>query len=217
MTSDTPALMELVEAIAVGDDASAARMLAASPPLAKASVTKGATRQAADAHWFVNIMHYVYAGDTALHVAAAGYRRGIMERLIALGADVRAKNRRGAEPLHYAVDGIPDGHTWNPDAQAASVACLLKAGADPDARDLGGVTPLHRAVRNRCAAAVRELLDGGADVSAKNRSGSTPMLLAHLTTGRGGTGSAGAKAQQEKIVRLLERHGGSHSQGRASE
>jgi ankyrin repeat protein len=45
-------------------------------------------------------------GDTALLIAAAAYHIGIVDELIARGADVRAKNRLGAEPLHYAVDGI---------------------------------------------------------------------------------------------------------------
>jgi ankyrin repeat protein len=80
----------------------------------------------------------------------------------------------------------------------------VAAGADPNAVDQGGVTPLHRAVRNRCAAAVRALLDGGADARRKNKRGSTPMQLATQNTGRGGTGSPEAKAQQQEIVRLLK-------------
>src|SRR5206468_5184402 len=115
---------------------------------------------------------------------------------------------RGAEPLHYAVDGAPGSRTWDPDAQAATVACLIEAGADPNALDKNGVTPLHRAVRTRCAAAVKVLLEGGADPRRKNKNGSTPMLLATQNTGRGGSGSPEAKAQQQEIVRLLERHGG---------
>jgi ankyrin repeat protein len=69
------------------------------------------------------------------------------------------------------------------------------------------VTPLHRAVRTRCATAVRALLDCGADARRQNGSGSTPIRLATLHTGRGGSGSAEAKAQQAEIVRLLEQHG----------
>ena len=145
-------------------------------------------------------------GDTALHIAAAADRREIVRKLIVIGADVRAKNRRGAEPLHYAVDGMPGSRAWNPRAQAATVIYLIEAGADPNAIDQSGVTPLHRAVRTRCAAAVRALLEGGADARRKNKSGSTPMLLATQNTGRGGTGSPEAKAQQDKIVRLLEQH-----------
>ena len=62
------------------------------------------------------------------------------------------------------------------------------------------------AVRTRCAAAVKALLEGGADPRRKNNSGSTPMLLATQNTGRGGSGSRGAKAQQELIVQLLREH-----------
>jgi hypothetical protein len=70
------------------------------------------------------------------------------------------------------------------------------------------VTPLHRAVRTRCAAAVRALLDGGADPLRANGNGSTPLKLATQTTGRGGSGSPAAKAQQEQIVQLLQRQDG---------
>jgi len=199
--------MALVRAIVVGDAASAARLLAAAPALASARFERGATRQDAKAHYVDEIAHYVYAGDTALHIAAAAYQREIVQKLIDMGADVRARNRRGAEPLHYAVDGVPGSPTWNPRAQAATVTCLLKAGADPNAIDQSGVAPLHRAVRTRCAAAVKALLDGGADARRKNKRDSTPMRLATRSTGRGGAGSPDSKAQQEEIVRLLEQHG----------
>jgi hypothetical protein len=202
-----PALMRLVRAVVVGDAATAARLLAASPTLASGRVEEGATRRIAKAYYFHEIEHYLYAGDTALHIAAAGYRREIAERLLAMGADVRARNRRGAEPLHYAVDGMPGSRTWNPSAQAATVICLIEAGGDPNAIDQSGVTPLHRAVRTRCATAVMVLLDSGADVRRTNKSGHTPMHLATQNTGRGGTGSPEAKAQQAEIVRLLEQHG----------
>jgi hypothetical protein len=201
--------MALVRAMVLGDATTALRLLATSPALASARVEEGATRQAAMEHYLDEIGHYVYVGDTALHVAAAAYRLEIARKLIVMGADVRARNRRGAEPLYYAVDGVPGSRSWNPSAQAATVACLIEAGADPNAIDKSGVTPLHRAVRTRCAAAVSALLDGGADVGRKNRNGSTPMQLATRNTGRGGTGSPEAKAQQREIVRLLEQHGAS--------
>jgi hypothetical protein len=68
---------------------------------------------------FDAIRHCVYAGDTALAAAAAAaYRTRLVESLLALGADARATKRRGAEPLHYAVDGVPDDAAWNPRAQA---------------------------------------------------------------------------------------------------
>jgi hypothetical protein len=202
--------MALIRAIVADDAAAALRLLAASPVLVRARAVDGATRQAAKEHFLDQIKHYVYEGDTALHLAAAAYRVEIVRTLIAKGADVRAKNRRGAEPLHYAVDGGPGSRSWNPSAQAATVACLIEAGADPNAVDKSGVSPLHRGVRTRCAAAVSALLDGGADVRRKNKSGSTPLQLATWTTGRGGSGSPEAKAQQAEIVRLLKQHGATH-------
>jgi hypothetical protein len=102
---------------------------------------------------------------------------------------------------------VPGSPRWNPRAQAATIACLIEAGADPNAADLGGTTPLHRAVRNRCAAAVAALLDGGADARRKNKRGSTAMQLATRNTGRGGSGTPEAKAQQAEIVRLLAQRG----------
>jgi hypothetical protein len=97
---------------------------------------------------------------------------------------------------------MPGSRRWNPSAQAATIAHLIEAGADPNATDKSGVTPLHRAVRTRCAAAVKALLEAGADPRRKNNSGSTPILLATQNTGRGGSGSPEAKAQQELIVQL---------------
>jgi ankyrin repeat protein len=152
-------------------------------------------------------MHYVYAGDTALHIAAAAYQRGIAEELVSKGADVRARNRRGAEPLHYAADGIPGSDAWDPDAQYAVVEFLIGAGADPNALDKSGVAPLHRAVRTRCTAAVRALLANGADEMKRNKNGSTPLHLAVQNTGRSSAATAIARDEQEKIIRILLAHG----------
>jgi hypothetical protein len=163
------------------------RHLADNPALATASADVGATRQGASAFFFLEIAHYLYAGDTALHMAAAAFRPPVAKLLVAHGADCRARNRRGAEPLHYAADA----------------KYLLSVGADPDTLDKSGVSPLHRAVRTRSLPAVRALLDGGANPRAKNKAGSTPLHLAVQTTGRGGSGSQHARQQQTGIIRLL--------------
>jgi hypothetical protein len=198
---------DFVEAIVSGDDATAIKLLDALPQLTKERAAQGATRQAPKQSFFDQVRHYLYEGDTALHMAAAAFQTRIAEELMARGADVRARNRRGAQPLHYAVDGRPGLTAWDPGAQAKIIIMLIRAGADPNAVDKSGVAPLHRAVRNRCAAAVGALINGGADPMAPNKSGSTPMLLATRNTGRGGSGSAEAKAQQQEILRLLEKHG----------
>ena len=204
---DDAALLALMRAIAAGK-ADASRLLKASPALAAACLTKGATRQSAKPYFLGDIAHYVYAGHTALHVAAAAHRDDIAQQLLALSADVRAKNRRGAEPLLYAAVGSPGSPTWDPHAQAKIIVRLIAAGADPNVEDFSGTRPLHRAVRTRCATAVRALLEGGADPRLKTRRGSTAMRLAVVTSGRPDSGSVEAKVQQEEIMRVLRQHGG---------
>ncbi|MBI5941084.1 MAG: ankyrin repeat domain-containing protein [Caulobacterales bacterium] len=201
---DDDSLRGLMTAIASAEDDTVLGLLTTAPTLARTALNAGATRAAAAGNYLTAISHYVYAGDTALHVAAAAHRPRIVNALISLGADTAARNRRGATPLHYAADGGPGSADWNPAAQAATIAGLIAAGADSNALDMNGVTPLHRAIRTRCAAAVRALLEGGADARRKNGNGSTPMMLATRQTGRGGSGSPEAKAEQAAIIALLE-------------
>ena len=201
--------LEFIGIVVDGDIDEVSRRLAESPSLATTPSDVGATRQEPAAYFFAGIAHYLYAGDTALHMAAAAFRRPVAELLVAHGADCRAKNRRGAEPLHYAADA----NRWDPAAQAETIAYLISIGADPNAVDRSGVAPLHRAVRTRSLAAVRALLDGGANARQPNRSGSTPMHLAVRTTGRGGSGSPRAREQQAGIVRLLLERGAGVQEG----
>ena len=197
-------LRTLIDALGARDRPRWKKVLAATPALAREALELGATREEAVANFLVGIGHYVYAGDTALHIAAAAHDEEALAALLALGAPVSARNRRGAEPLHYAADGNPDSEAWDPSAQATVVAALIKAGAKPDSLDASGVAPLHRAVRTRCTGAVKALLKGGADAALRNQSGSTPLELARLTTGRGGSGTEAAKREQREILALLE-------------
>jgi hypothetical protein len=148
------------------------------------------------------IFHWIYAGDTALHLAAAGYRVEIIRLLLAAGADPNsAMNHRRSGPLHYAADGHVNGPVWNAKRQVETIRCLLEAGAEINAQDKNGATPLHRAVRTRCAAAVRCLLEAGCDCLLRNNSGSAPFHLAVQNTGRGGSGSEDAKVAQGQIIK----------------
>lgn len=198
MAGDESELMTLLRGIVARDSAAVTRSLSVSPGLATLSLI-------GEECFLEDIAHYMYAGDTALHAAAAAHRHALVPELVGMGADVRARNRRGAQPLHYAADGIPGSARWNSAAQRDTIVALLVAGADPNAADKGGVTPLHRAVRNRCASAVRALLEGGADARRPNASGSTQ--LARWTTGRGGSGLPVAQVEREEIERLLIEHG----------
>jgi ankyrin repeat protein len=193
------AFSRLINAVVNGETAEVSRMLKASPELATAHADQGASRLGPTGFFFERISHYLYAGDTALHMAAAAFERPIAALLVDRGATCGARNRRGAEPLHYAADT----NRWKPAAQRSTIDYLLAAGADPNARDKSGVTALHRAVRTRSADAVQTLLAGGAGVNLPNKQGSTPLHLAVQDTGRGGAGLPRARDEQVKIVAVL--------------
>ncbi len=206
-TSDDRELLEFFRAIASAERAGIERRLDAAPDLASSRIRVAANRQDATTFFLSAIRHHVYAGDTALHIAGAAYQRELAESLVAMGAEVRARNRNGAEPLHYAADGGPDTDHWNPAAQGEVIAYLIAAGADPNAVDKRGVAPLHRAVRNRCSTAASVLMDQGADPQLTNRSGSTPLHLAVQNTGKDNSGSDTCKAEQAQLIGLLLQHG----------
>jgi ankyrin repeat protein len=201
-TADT-AFFDFVRLVVSGPFDEVSRRVTSTPALATTSSEVGATRQGATNFFLADIRHYFYGGDTALHMAAAAFRRPVAQLLVAHGADCRARNRRGAEPLHYAADA----NHWNPAAQAETIEYLSSVGADPNALDGSGVAPLHRAVRTRSLAAVRALVDAGADPRQPNKAGSTPLHLAVQPTGRGGSGSQRARQQQAGIISLLLERG----------
>ena len=158
------------------------------------------------------IFHWLYIGDTALHLAAAGYRVEIVELLLSAGADANAAtNHRLSTPLHYAADGHIIGPAWDARRQVKTIQCLLAGGADVNAQDKNGATPLHRAVRTRCAGAVRTLFEYGANPILRNKRGSMPFHLSVQNTGRGGTGTEEAKSAQREIIEVFLRSGVSPS------
>ncbi len=148
------AIADLEHEVAVG-------LLDATPSLATARLARR------DEFFLAKRLAQIYEGDTALHAAGFSYDPEMARDLIGRGADIRARNRRGAEPLHAAMTGGPGSATWDPDRQRDVIAYLIEAGADPNAATADGVTPLHRAVRNRCSAAVEALLGAGAALVSK--------------------------------------------------
>lgn len=185
---------EMITAIVEDDASGAKRLLESDAGLAKRIMRRPKLHQA-------GIFHWIYVGDTLLHLAAAGYRVEIVRLLLAFGADPNATgNRRRSSPLHYAADGFITGPAWDEERQAETIRCLLEHRANLHLQDLNGATPLHRAVRTRCAAAVRCLLKAGADPRARNKPGSTPFHLAVQNTGRGGVGATAAISAQREII-----------------
>lgn len=187
--------MNTLFAATVDDDVvRVGELLSADPDLARRLVDEQRLYDA-------GIFHWIYVGDTALHLAAAGYRVEIVKLLLAAGADPNAAgNRRRSTPLHYASDGYISGPSWDPDEQVATLKLLLEAGADINAQDQNGATALHRAVRTRCAVAAMFLLSAGSDPLIRNKPGSTPFHLAVQNTGRGGSREEIAKDAQRQII-----------------
>jgi hypothetical protein len=141
-----PDTFQSLFAAIVDDDRSKVKeLLDSDPTLTQRGVSEKSRLESRISHW-------MYSGDTALHLAAAGYRVEIARMLLAAGADSSsAANRRCSQPLHYASDGYLECPDWNARRQVAMIRLLLKAGAKIDAQDRNGATPLHRAVRTRCA------------------------------------------------------------------
>ena len=77
LTSPDDDFLNLVHAIVSGDTRKAAQMVDTLPALVLKRSAVGATRHGAEPYFFKAIAHYMYAGDTALHMAAAGFRHEI--------------------------------------------------------------------------------------------------------------------------------------------
>src|SRR5215813_1767091 len=183
----------------LGSDKAVAQLLRKSPDLSQALVGQD--------HLVETIPHWLYVGDTPLHLAAAALRRGAAKLLLESGANVNAENRRGATPLHYCCDPRPkSGGTWDPAKQGKLIELLVQQGAKLEQVDRGGASALHRAVRARSPAAVRQLLKAGARVDVRlGKRGSTPIHLAVQSTGASGT--AGSVSEQLEIIAMLLEHG----------
>ena len=188
---------QLTNAILKDDPRTVTRLLAKDPALATRAFPEARLHRSGICHW-------IYAGDTPLHLAAAGNRSEIVQILLNAGADPNAaQNHRRSTPLHYAADGFTASPAWDEENQVNTIRVLLDCGADIHAQDKNGATPLHRAVRTRCAAAVKFLLQAGADPKKPNKTGNTPFHLAVRNTGRGGSGAPMAVAAQRVIIQTF--------------
>jgi len=119
----------------------------------------------------------MYRGTPLHHAARAVSDTILINLLLAGGADVNARDRRGRTPLHEAARANP-----NPGV----ITALLASGADVNARDLRGTTPLHDAVRlhpnpreipdpELVGALLQTLLGAGADIDARDDRRNTPL------------------------------------------
>ena len=96
----------LFEAI-VADDHSQARQLLKKEPALATELTKRPRLE-------LRIPHWIYAKDSALHVAAAGYRVEMAKLLLDAGVDPNSVlNHRHSWLLHYVADGYIVSKLWN--------------------------------------------------------------------------------------------------------
>jgi uncharacterized protein len=126
-------------------------------------------------------------GNTAL-LAAAGFAvlarsaepaNGLLRRLIAAGADIEARNRRGESALLLLLGAHQDAGVTLPDeALVERVGLLLGAGARLDAQDRRGLGPLHLAALHGLNRCVSGLLAAGADRQQHDALGRSPRDLA---------------------------------------
>lgn len=127
--------------------------------------------------WLVNFNRPEMFGSP-LMLAAVSNQPDLVDVLVDSGADVNAKGRWGATPLHWAC--------WRGSADA--VDALLHRGADVNAKsDNDGSTPLFWACRgsregfwsrNNHTAVIKILLDSGADAETSNRDGFYAVSIA---------------------------------------
>ena len=116
------------------------------------------------------------AGYTPLHFAALDSADpAVIALLLAAGADVAARNRRGETPLHGAA---------RLNHSVAVVEELVRAGADLDARDREGNTPLHVSRLIGHPPVIHLLLELGADPTLVNDAGEVadPVDCDHWNT-----------------------------------
>ena len=112
---------------------------------------------------------------------------GSMERLLAAGAAVSARDALGNSALHYAVQV----------QSTAAVKRLIAAGADLSVPDGAGNTPLHLAVAADLPDIAGSLLAAGAPRDRMNEAGWSPAML----------------SQRSDIPAMLELFGGAPTSG----
>ncbi len=106
-------------------------------------------------------------GLSALHIAVRFATPEIVALLIAAGADVERRTKRGKTPMSFKWERPFD-----------NARPLLRHGADINARATHGFTPLHYAAAWGCADWLNFLIEHGANSELQTDARQTPWSLA---------------------------------------
>lgn len=106
------------------------------------------------------------SGNTPLHCAIGYFELGVVEKLLAHGADVNAPDANGTTPMHILAAGVPPNPPPPPksvpgiglqDIHLQIAQLLLARGANLQARTTWGWTPLETAEKSNTTYMVKLL------------------------------------------------------------
>lgn len=110
-------------------------------------------------------------GDTPFHQAVASLSLPLIQKLVACGADINARNKKGQLPLQAVKKNGADAKK----ALQSIIDFLEETGADVLAHQTPGV--LHHACRSLAHETVKNLITLGADVHSSDNQGCTPLCV----------------------------------------
>ena len=110
--------------------------------------------------------------------------------LIQAGADPKASNSQGHNPLHYAAAYLNE---------QSSIAYLVNAGTEINGRDNFGLTPLSQTVIGDHSVSAEALLDLGAEINTLDNEGDSPLHSSLVF-------------QADQVTQLLLRRGATYTQ-----
>lgn len=109
-------------------------------------------------------------GRSPMHDAAKSGRLDFIEKLLAKGADINARDSAGDSPLKWACEKSDKN-----DQNIPMIRLLLGLGANPKFRNNAGESILHLCVRYKNLSALRLFIELGVDPNAQTNKGNTAL------------------------------------------
>jgi ankyrin repeat protein len=147
------------------------------------------------------ISHRNKKGDTPLHQAVALLSLPIAKKLVELGADINATNKKGKLPLQTVTRSNPKAKK-----QLQEIVALFESMPQRKTTATQMTGLLHQACKSLADDLVSTLLEQGADPNERDRSGRTPLIVV-ASSGKfnfyDGKQKQEAKRAYEALVDLL--------------